>query len=42
MIARIIDNCDFRPIYDKIDEVSYIQKYTSLYFNDDYKDLRVR
>ena len=37
-----IDNCDFRPIYDKIDEVSYIQKYTSLYFNDDYKDLRVR
>ena len=33
-----IDNCSFRPIYDDIEEISYIQKYTSLYNNDDYKD----
>ena len=33
-----IDNCNFKAIYDKIEEVSYIQKYVSLYFNDAYKD----
>ena len=33
-----IDNCNFRPIYDDIDKVSYIQNYVSLYFNDDYKN----
>ena len=33
-----IDNCSFKPIYEDIVEVSYIQKYISLYFNDAYKD----
>ena len=33
-----IDNCDFRPIYDEIEEAAYIQKYVVLYFNDNYKD----
>ena len=33
-----IDNCSFRPIYDDKEEVSYIQKYTSIYYNNDYKD----
>ena len=33
-----IDNCNFKAIYDRIDEISYMQRYTSLYFNDGYKD----
>ena len=33
-----IDKCDFKAIYDEIDEISHIQSYTFLYFNDDYKD----
>ena len=33
-----IENCNFKPIYDNIEEISYIQKYASLYFNNDYKD----
>ena len=33
-----IDNSSFRPIYDDIEEISYIQKYISLYNNDEYKD----
>ena len=32
------DNCSFKPIFDEIEEISYIQKYTSLYNNDVYKD----
>ena len=32
------DNCYFTPIYDEIEEVSYIQRYASLCFNNDYKD----
>ena len=33
-----IDNCSFKPIFDDIEEISYIQKYGSLYNNDVYKD----
>ena len=33
-----IDNCNFKAIYDEIEEISYVQRYASLYFNDDYKD----
>ena len=33
-----IDNCSSRPIYDHIEEISYIQKYASLCKNDEYKD----
>ena len=33
-----INSCDFRLIFDDIEEIPYIQKYTSRFFNDDYKD----
>ena len=33
-----IDNSNFKAIYDEIEEISYIQRYISIYFNDDYKD----
>ena len=33
-----IENCNFKSIYDDIEEISCIQKYASLYFNNDYKD----
>ena len=33
-----IDICNFKVNYDDIEEISYIQKYAFLYFNDDYKD----
>ena len=33
-----MDSCDFRPMFDNIEEIAYIQTYTSLFFNDDYKD----
>ena len=33
-----INNCNFKLIYDKVEEISSIQKYASLYFNDNYKD----
>ena len=33
-----IDSCSFKPTFDDIDEISCIQKYTSIYYNDVYKD----
>ena len=33
-----IHNCNFKAIYYEIEEISYMQRYTSLYFNDNYKD----
>ena len=33
-----IANCNFKAIYDKIEAISYVRKYTSLYFNGDYTD----
>ena len=30
-----IDNCNFKAIYDEIHKISYMQRYASLYFNDD-------
>ena len=33
-----IDNCSFKTIYDNTEENPYIQKYASVYYNDDYKD----
>ena len=33
-----IYNCSFKPIFDDIEEISFLQKYTSLYNNDVYKD----
>ena len=33
-----IDNCNFKAVYDETEEISYMQKYASLYFNDGYKD----
>ena len=32
-----IDNCKFKPIFDDVEEIAYIQKYSSL-FEDLYKD----
>ena len=32
-----IDSCNFEVVYDDTEEISYIQKYTSLYF-DEYRD----
>lgn len=33
-----IDNCKFTALYDEIEEVSCIQEYVSLFFNETYKD----
>ena len=33
-----IGNCKFTVLYDQTEEVSYIQKYVSLDFNEAYKD----
>ena len=32
-----VDNCNFKPMFDDIDEMSYIEKYSSL-FDEAYKD----
>ena len=32
-----IDNCNFKVVYDDTEEISYIKKYASPYF-DEYKD----
>lgn len=30
-----IDNCKLEPIYDEIDEISYIKKFDAMFGNDD-------
>ena len=32
-----IDNCYLEPIYDDIDEVSFISKYTNILSNQNYR-----
>ena len=33
-----IDNCYLEPIYDNIDEISYIKKYTNILTNQNYRE----
>ena len=33
-----IDNCILEPIYDDLDEISYIKKFTTILNDDTYRD----